>query len=124
MPEFVPVPWIRWQRFRITGLVVTEDSARAAEGLRVTAFDKDLVKDDFLGEAVTDAEGHFEIRFTDADFKDVLESQPDIYLCVFVPGQPTPIADTACEIRENASQEEYFRIEVPESVLARSGDRI
>ena len=71
------------------------------------------MKDDFLGEAVTDAEGAFTIRFTDADFKDVVESQPDIYLCIFAPGHDRPIVDTSCEVRENASNDEYFEIEVP-----------
>ena len=52
-------------------------------------------------------------EITDADFKDLLESHPDIYLCVFVPGDPEPIVDTSCEVRENASHEEYFELEVP-----------
>lgn len=113
MPQFIPVPWIRWQRFRVAGVVKEQGSGAPREGLRVTAYDKDLVKDDFLGEAITDADGAFEIRFTDADFKDVLESQPDIYLCVFVPGSTEPIVDTSCEIRENASNDEFFELEVP-----------
>lgn len=115
MPRFVPVPWIRWQRFRISGVVQSEDSRRPLEGFRVVAFDKDLVKDDFLGEDVTNAAGEFEIRFTDADFKDVLESKPDIYLCAFAPGESDPVVDTSYAIRENASQDEFFELTVPES---------
>ena len=117
MPQFLPVPWIRWQKFRIEGVVRASGTGDPVAGLRVTAFDKDLVKDDFLGESMTDTEGRFEIRFTDADFKDVLESQPDIYLCVFQPGKDTPLADTSATIRENASPEEYFDLEVDPAAL-------
>jgi carotenoid cleavage dioxygenase len=113
MPKFIPVPWIRWQRHRITGVVRELDSERPLPDLRIAAYDKDLVKDDFLGEATTDANGAFEIRFTDADFKDLVESKPDIYLCVFCGESVEPIHDTRCEIRENASHEEHFELHVP-----------
>lgn len=89
MPKFVPVPWIRWQRFRVRG----------------------VVRDDYLGEAETDASGNFEIRFTDADFKGV-ESKPDLYLCVFAPGTPEPVHDTSFRIRWNASNDEYYEIAI------------
>jgi carotenoid cleavage dioxygenase len=119
MPRFLPVPWIRWQRYRVTGVVREEGTQRPLEGLRVAAFDQDVVKDDFLGEAMTDAEGCFEIHFTDADFKDLLESKPDIYLCVFRPDQPSEaIADTSWDVRANASPEEAFEIEIAPSSLA------
>lgn len=118
MPKFLRVPWLQWNRFRISGVVQTKESGRALEGLRIAAFDQDLVKDDFLGEATTDADGRFEIRFTDAAFKDVLESQPDIYLCVFQPGKSDPIVDTSCDVRENAGHDEFFEIAIPEGAPA------
>ncbi len=119
MPRFLPVPWIRWQRYRVAGVIHEEGTGRPLEGLRVAAFDKDVVKDDFLGEAMTDAEGRFEIRFTDADFKDLLESQPDIYLCVFRPDAPAEaILDTSWDVRENASPDEHFELTAPPSSLA------
>lgn len=117
MPQFLRIPWIQWNRFRVGGEIREKGSQRPLAGLCVRAFDKDLVKDDFLGEAETDAQGRFDIRFTDADFKDFLETRPDLYLCVFVPGQTDPIVDTSCAVRENANRDERFEIEIPASAL-------
>lgn len=112
MSSFLPVPWFRWKRFRIDGVVRDRNSARPLAGFHVRAFDKDAVRDDFLGDATTDADGRFAIHFTDAQFKDVFESRPDIYLCIFAPGVDEPVHDTSYAIRENASHEEYFEIAV------------
>jgi carotenoid cleavage dioxygenase len=117
MPDFIPVPWIQWQRFRVEGIVREHESGRPLPGVMVCAFDKDVVKDDFLGQCQTDDEGRFTIRFTDADFKDALETRPDLYLCVFVPGHAEPIHDTSCAVRRNATDEEYFEVEIPRSSL-------
>jgi hypothetical protein len=119
MSRSIPVPWLRWQRFRVWGVVREEGSERPLSGLRVQAFDKDAVSDDFLGDCSNDEQGRFEIRFTDADFKDVIESQPDIYLMVFAPGRKEPIYDTSYAVRRNASQEEYYEIQIPAEKLGR-----
>ena len=119
MPKFLPVPWIRWQRFRVAGIVQESETGRPLPGLVVCAFDKDVVTDDYLGESETDAVGRFEIRFTDADFKDAVESQPDLYLCVFVPGDDQPVHDTSYAIRRDASEDEYYEIEIPRATVAR-----
>lgn len=117
MPTFLPVPWFRWQRFRVVGVVRELGSGRPLPGLNVCAFDRDVVQDDCLGRCATDETGRFEIHFTDAHFKDWLESRPDIYLCIFAPGSEEPVHDTSCQIRENASHEEYFEIEIPSGRL-------
>ena len=108
MTRSIPVPWLRWQRFRITGVVKDPTGAPLA-GLRVQAFDKDVVSDDFLGDTDTNAEGRFEIRFTDADFRDAVEARPDLYLKVFLASGEL-IHDTSYAIRRNASDEEYYEI--------------
>jgi hypothetical protein len=118
MPKFLPVPWLRWQRFRVEGVIREKESGRPLAGLLVRAFDKDVVHDDFLGEAETDASGRFEIRFTDADFKDVVESRPDLYLCVFAPGRKDAVHDTSFAIRRNASDDESYEIEISGRSLA------
>lgn len=121
MPDTVPVPWIRWQRYRVAGVVRERESGDPLAGLMVLAFDKDIVSDDFLGECETDAEGRFEIRFTDQAFKDVIETHPDIYLSVFVRGTREPIHDTEHDIRQNAGRDEFFDVEVGRNELAKSG---
>lgn len=113
MAKMIPVPWIRWQHFHVFGVVLEAESGRPLPRLQVQAFDKDLFSDDFLGEATTDDEGRFDIGFTDADFKDAVESQPDIYLTVLAPGHAQPLHDTSYAIRENASNEEYYEIRIP-----------
>lgn len=118
MPTYVPIPWIQWKRHRVFGIVREAETGRPLAGLLVTALDKDIWKDDFLGQCETDGEGCFEIRFTDADFKDVGESKPDLYLCVTKAGRDEPLVDTSARVRMNASEEEYFEIEVPRGVLA------
>jgi hypothetical protein len=117
MPRFVPIPWIQWQRFRVTGVVRERESGRPLAGLTVCALDQDVVLDDYLGSTETDASGHFEIRFTDADFKDLVETRPDLYLCIFMPGTREAIHDTSYEVRTNASNDEYFEIEISEEAL-------
>ena len=115
MPRFLPVPWFRWQRFRIEGVVREQESGRPLPGFTVRAFDQDVLRDDHLGDALTDAEGRFEIRFDDRRFKDAFESRPDIYLCVFAPGASEPVQQSA--VRENAGEVECFEIELPQALL-------
>jgi len=43
-------------------------------GVKVKAFDVDLIQDDFLGEAVTDSNGHFKIYYTEVDFSKTIFS--------------------------------------------------
>ena len=119
MPKFLPVPWLRWQRFRVEGVIREQETGRPIPGLMVCAFDKDVVSDDYLGESETDPAGRFEVRFTDAEFKDAVESRPDIFLCVFEPGTEEPIHDTSSSIRRNASNEEYYEIAIARGVLSR-----
>ncbi len=117
MSRSIPVPWLQWQRFLVKGTLREKETGRPLPGLVVSAFDKDLVKDDFLGTAETDEEGRFEIRFMDVDFKDLLESRPDLFLRVFLPGASDPVLDTSFEVRRNASNEEIYEIEISRSLL-------
>lgn len=115
MPASIRVPWYTWKRFRVRGVVLDGATGRPISGYRVAAFDQDLVFDDFLGDDETDAEGRFEIRFLESDFKDATEVRPDLYLRIFAPDSTAPIVDTSSEVRNDASEDEFFEIRVPRS---------
>lgn len=110
MSRLIPIPWMQWKTHRVSGVVLEHGSRQPLPGLMVNAFDKDVIQDDYLGQCETDAEGRFEIRFTDADFKDFGEAHPDIYLSVFERGRPAPVHDTSHAVRHEASDDEFFEI--------------
>lgn len=100
-------------RFRISGVVREQGSGRALANLLVRAFDQDLLMDDALGSTTTDAEGRFEIQFTELAFQDAVETRPDVYLRVYDPDGHRVLAHTRNAVRRNARAEEHFEIEVP-----------
>ncbi|WP_353480360.1 hypothetical protein [Haliscomenobacter sp.] len=66
--------------FKIKGLIFEKESGLPVAGLRVRAYDKDLLYDDLLGNAITDQNGQFEIEYTERDFQELLEGNPELYL--------------------------------------------
>lgn len=103
--------------FRILGTMEEEETGRPLADLIVRAFDRDLVFDDKLGSTTTDADGRFEIRFNREDFRDMGESQPDLYLRIFDRAGIREIHQTTDAIRWNASQSERYRIRIPARAL-------
>lgn len=74
--------------FRIRGLVIDSKTNRGLEGLRVEAWDKDLVCDDLAGSAVTDAEGGFSIEFGEGYFGELFfDRRPDLFFKVYRGGE-------------------------------------
>jgi hypothetical protein len=63
--------WLRglFDAWVICGWVGDCKSGRGAAGLTVRAFDADWLSDDVLGSDVTDAQGHFRIHYSRADFR-------------------------------------------------------
>lgn len=71
-------------KFILKGKVRNENNL-SVRGYRVLAYDDDpLNRDDFLGEAVTDGDGFFQIEFDDEKFNGFFEfdGEPDVYLLI------------------------------------------
>lgn len=70
--------------YRIIGRIIDRETHQGVPGLRVEAWDKDLLIDDLVGSAVTDARGTFEITFDTSYFRELfLDRKPDLYFKVF-----------------------------------------
>ena len=84
-------------------------------GVDVFAYDADLLQDDTLGSAKTDATGHFRIDYTSTDFRQnfffqlnletdldapFFSSGPDVYFKAFYNGTPI-LEETAADRRKN-----------------------
>ena len=77
-------------RWVICGTVVDCETKKPAVGVKVLAFDVDLIQDDPLGFAYTDNTGHFKLIYTSDDFSKTIFSWlntewpagPDIYFRV------------------------------------------
>jgi hypothetical protein len=106
--------------FRVHGIVVEAESGRPLAAMLVRAYDQDALRDDYLGESRTDAPGRFEVVFTEAHFKDVVETRPDLYLRVFDPSGAMLLLTTAPDVRRNAGHEEFFELRVPRSNVRES----
>ena len=67
----------------VTGRVVDEATRQPLNGVTVPVYDKDVLADDFLGEAVTDEKGRFRVDFPQRAYQGALaltEGRPDIYV--------------------------------------------
>ena len=81
----------RFGAWTICGRVTHCETKAPIGGVRVRAFDVDWLQDDALGEAITNASGHFRIDYNAADFKKTIFSPaidvewtggPDLYFRV------------------------------------------
>ena len=70
--------------FRITGKVIDGKTLLGVPGLRVEAWDEDLVFNDLVGSAITDDEGSFQMQFDESYFRELfLDRQPDLFFRIF-----------------------------------------
>jgi Transthyretin-like family len=105
---------------RVVGQVVEEESNRPLEGLVVRAFDKDLIFDDRLGVTQTNASGQFEISYTETQFRDFNETQPDLYLRIYDASGKRLLHSTERQVRRGAAVLERYEIRIPRAKLAGS----
>ena len=103
---------------RVVGTIVEQESGKPLEGLRVRAYDKDWVFDDDLGETTTDADGRFEISYTDVQFRDLEETEPDLYLRVYDASGSRLLYSTEKAVRRSALMLEEYDIQIPHDKLA------
>jgi hypothetical protein len=103
---------------RVIGTVVEEESGKPLQGLRVRAYDKDLVFDDKLGEKITDAGGHFEISYTEAHFRDLEETLPDVYIRIYDAAGKKLLYTSEKAVRKSAQITERFDVKIAKAKLA------
>lgn len=102
---------------RVIGAAVEEESGRPLAGLRVRAFDKDVLFDDPLGEAITNAQGRFEISYSEASFRDFHETLPDVYIRVYDESGERLLYSTERAVRKSAELVEHFDVKIPRAKL-------
>jgi hypothetical protein len=70
--------------FKIVGKVVNSDTKEGIKGLRVEAWDKDLLVNDMVGSAITGEGGVFRVQFDESYFKELfIDCRPDLFFKVF-----------------------------------------
>ena len=68
--------------YTIQGTVTDQATNKGVLDLHVIAYDKDVIKDDFLAIGVTDANGVFSISFDTKKFQSLVDRSPDLYFVV------------------------------------------
>ncbi len=76
--------------FKITGRTVDSQTNAGIPGIHIEAWDKDLIFDDLVGSAATDAEGRFDLDFDERHFKELIQRRPDLYFKLFQNGVQIP----------------------------------
>lgn len=106
--------------FKITGRIYEAQSRAGIPNLVVEAFDKDILKNDFLGQTKTNNNGDFEITYSEADFKkkfEKFEGNPDLYVVVKTPDLSTILHTSEKNLRPDASTNEHFDIALSQATV-------
>lgn len=108
--------------FEVSGCVREAETGFGVPGVIVSAFDRDRVYDDLLGEVMSDRTGTFRLEYEEDAFRDLFEKTPDLYLTVKTPSGRV-LYTTKETTRFSATAREEFNPEIPQTVLRAAGIR-
>ncbi len=66
--------------FVVAGRVVDAETGVGLSDVHIRALDRDILKDDLLGETRTDDLGYYRLEYTRKDFRDLFEGKPEVYI--------------------------------------------
>ncbi len=70
--------------FHIFGRAIDRQNRFGIAGLRVEAWDKDLICNDLVGSSITDEQGTFRMEFDESYFRELFhDRRPDLFFKVF-----------------------------------------
>jgi len=99
--------------WHVTGRLRVRETGVPLSGLLVELWDRDLIRDDPLGKFITDDKGRFKMDYATRDFSDRgLESEPDLYVRIWLVERKRLLLDTREVARENASRREHFDLDI------------
>lgn len=93
---------------------VRDHQGKPVGGLFLSLYDQDFLFDDRLGTTKTDEKGEFTFRYKTADFHDLFEAKPDLYIKIMMGERE--LYDGKQSVRYNAGWEEIFDIVLGKSV--------
>ncbi len=78
------IKWLKKKKFKIRGQVIDRKTRQGLPGLRVEAWDKDLIVDDKIEEVVTREDGNFLMTFDESKFRELLfDRKPDLFFRIY-----------------------------------------
>lgn len=104
----------------ISGSVRDLDTGRGITGVRVRVMDKDIFRDDCLGECSTDDQGGFRLPYTQEASRDLLPDRPDVYVVVEGP-EGKVLGTTSDETRLDVQGDVEVNIHIPHARLVEVG---
>ena len=99
--------------FKLTGSVINKNNGCGIAEITVEAYDKDLLFDDSLGKAVTDADGKFSMEVPAEGYRHLfVEELPDLYFKLYRTGESEPAWTTESSVIWNAKSPAAVNIEL------------